>query len=88
MNNRLSIPDPNDSWARVELYRWEHGELPPNDGTSKPLHEFLGLLAMAHAIEEGCKKKDITIMPSPYNVISVMRYIAKKLETLDREKSK
>lgn len=66
-----------DSWARVELYRWQHGELPFGD--DKSLDESKALLAMADAIEKGCKSGNIDEMPTPFNVVSVMRYIAKKI---------
>lgn len=72
-----TIPDPEDSWAQVELYRWQYGELPDDD--SKPLDESKGLEAMADAIEKGCKENNSSIMPSPYNVCSVLRYMAKKI---------
>lgn len=73
------IPNPEDSWAKVELYRWQHGQLPPQDGTSKPLDESAALLAMADAIEDGCKTQNREAMPSPFNVCAVMRYVARKL---------
>ena len=68
--------DPNDDWAQVELYRWQHGNL-PNDA-ELPLIESIALQNMANAIEEGCKSGDASKMPTPYNVCSVLRYIAKK----------
>lgn len=71
--------DPNDSWAQVELYRWQHGALPPQDETCKKLDEPTALRAMADAIELGCKTKNREAMPDPYNVCSVMRYVAGKL---------
>ena len=73
------IPNFEDSWARVELYRWQHGELPPQDGTSKKLNESVALMAMADAIENGCKTQNNENMPSPFNVCAVMRYAARKL---------
>jgi hypothetical protein len=72
-----TIPDPEDSWAKVELYRWQHGELPINQKHS--LDESKALMAMADAIEKGCKENDSSIMPSPYNVCAVLRYMAKKI---------
>lgn len=69
--------DPNDSWAQVELYRWQYGELPPQNDTCKQLDEPAALRAMADAIEAGCKSGKREDMPSPYNVCSVLRYVAK-----------
>lgn len=74
------LHDPNDSWAQVELYRWQHGELPPPDNTCKELDEATALRAMADAIEAGCKSGKREDMPSPYNVCSVLRYVAKQLK--------
>ena len=49
---RKLVGDPNDSWAQVELYRWQHGELPPQDDTCKALSVPAGLRGMATAIEK------------------------------------
>jgi len=68
--------DPNDSWAQVELYRWQYGELPPQDNSCKKLKVSEGLKGMATAIETG----DVKNFPSPMNVVSVLRYAAKLLE--------
>lgn len=65
----------NDSWAQVELYRWQYGELPPQDETCKKLDISEGLLGMARAIEKG----DESNFPTPFNVVSVLRYVAKLL---------
>jgi hypothetical protein len=57
--------DPNDNWAQVELYRWQHGELPGEDGhAERPLDEAAGLRAMADALEKGCKSGDRSVMPA------------------------
>jgi hypothetical protein len=75
-----NIPNPEDSWAQVELYRWQHGELPGQPGKKeKQLDESVALLAMADAIEKGCKTKNHNDMPSPFNVCAVMRYVARKI---------
>lgn len=76
------IPDPNDSWARVELYRWQHGCLPNQPGhEEQQLDEAAGLEGMARAIEEN--KRDN--FPTPMNVISVLRYAAKRLREVRNE---
>jgi hypothetical protein len=86
--NPTPTPDFNDSWAEVELYRWQHGHLPGEPGTvEQALDEAAGLRGMADAIERGCKARDTSIMPSPFNVISVMRYTAKLLERLRESRS-
>jgi hypothetical protein len=73
----LELPDTDDSWAIVELYRWQHGKLPGMDGTPElPLDESAALRGMAAAIEKGDKYH----FPSPYNVCQVLRYVAKRLE--------
>lgn len=77
-------PDANDSWAQVELFRWQYGELPKmND--MRPLIPADGLRNMAQALEDGMKP-DATPegkagRPDPFNVCSVMRYAAKLIET-------
>ena len=75
----VEIPDPNDSWAKVEIYRWQHGELPPHDEKlEKPFDECLGLIGMANAIEVGNPKN----FPTPENVASVLRYAAKRIAAI------
>ena len=71
--------DPNDSWAEVELYRWQHGELPPQDDRCKQLDKSAGLMAMADAIEKAIRSGNVEGMPAPHNVCSVLRYVAKLL---------
>jgi hypothetical protein len=71
----------NKDWAKVELYRWQHGNLPGEPGTEvRELDEAAGLRAMADALEKGCKTNDMSVMPSPFNVISVLRYVAGLLD--------
>lgn len=82
MSSAISIPDPNDNWAQVELFRWQYGELPqPTD--TRPLDVAEGLRKMSVALMEGCQKDAATEakenMPSPFNVVSVMQYVAKLL---------
>lgn len=79
-NITMNIPNMDDSWAQAELYRWEHGELPPQDHTCKKLNEAEGLRKMADAIEEGCRLGDTSKMPSPFNVCAVLRYFARRVE--------
>jgi len=67
--------EPDDSWAQVELWRWQYGELPRPDD-SRPLIPSVGLRNMAKAIEI----RDPNDFPSPANVISVLRYTAKLLD--------
>lgn len=50
----IVIPSPDDDWARVELWRWQYGDLPQPDDF-RPLDESAGLMAMSKAIENGCK---------------------------------
>lgn len=71
-------PNPEDSWAQVELFRWQYGQLPAEDDF-RPLDEPAALLAMADALEVGCKTGNRDAMPSPFNVCAVMRYVARKL---------
>jgi hypothetical protein len=80
MGQTINIPDPADSWAQVELHRWQYGELPqPTD--MRPLNVAEGLRKMADAIQTGCHREATAEqrenMPAPFNVCSVMRYAAK-----------
>ena len=66
--------NPDDSWAIVELYRWQHGELPPNDGTCKPLDLEKGAMAMADALLESSEPG---AMPTPYNAAKIIQFLAR-----------
>lgn len=63
----------NEQWALVELYRWEHGELPPQTG-SKPLSVKNGIMKMAEAFADPDQSK----WPSPANTASVLAYCSSK----------
>jgi hypothetical protein len=67
--------DANDSWATVELYRWQYGMLPmPQD--QRKLIPSEGLKGMAKAIMAG----NLNNFPTPMNVASVLFYVAKLIE--------
>ena len=72
-----NYPTPDDSWAQVELYRWQYGELPPQDDTCKILNVPDGFEGMARAFDGDRSKKNP--WPAPSNVASVLRYAAKLL---------
>lgn len=67
-----SLPSPGDSWARVELWRWQYGTLPQPSGM-RPLDVASGLRGMAAAIRKG----DHENFPSPMNVATVLEYAAR-----------
>jgi hypothetical protein len=69
------IPNPEDSWAQVELFRHQYGEL-PTQGDMREINPSEGLRGMANAL----KNFDQSKWPSPFNVISVLEYAAKLLE--------
>lgn len=72
------LPDPNDSWAMVELYRWQHGCLPgcaEDEPKNRPLDIPLALESMAKPLEGN----DTKAMPIPPNVASVLRFAAAQL---------
>lgn len=75
MDIESMIPDPNDSWARVELWRWQYGGLPAHDDM-RPLDVSAGLRGMAAAITAG----DRADFPAPGNVVAVLEYAAKVIE--------
>lgn len=70
--------DPNDSWAEVELYRWQHGELPPQDGNCKELNVPEALNKMAEAFEKN--RNEPKNWPAPFNIVSVLKYAAKLIK--------
>lgn len=72
------LPDPEESWAVVELYRLQHGELPPQDGTAKPVQISEGLKALAALIEGPTDK-----LPPRFSVATVLRYVAKEIAKQD-----
>ena len=67
-----SLPSPEDSWARVELWRWQYGTLPQRDDM-RPLDVAAGLRGMAAAIRKGDREN----FPSPGNVVAVLEYAAR-----------
>lgn len=80
MNDSIILPSPEDNWAEVELWRWQYGELPGQDDM-RPLIVSEGIIGMAKAIEKG----DELNFPTPMNVISVLRYAAKKIKENEKE---
>ena len=70
--SKIKLPDPEESWARVELWRWQYGTLPQSDDM-RPLDVSKGLQGMAAAIRKG----DRSNFPTPFNVIAVLEYAAK-----------
>ena len=67
-----SLPSPEDSWAMVELWRWQYGTL-PQPGDMRPLDPAAGLRGMADAIRKGDREN----FPSPGNVVAVLEYAAR-----------
>lgn len=62
-----------DGWAEVELYRWQHGELPGTEGEKK--------LNIPEALRKGAKLMDAdSTCPDRFNVAQVMDYLARVLE--------
>lgn len=83
MSGILNIPSGEDSWAKVELFRWQYGVLPaPTD--FRPLNVAEGLRKMSAALMAGCQNNDDSEtkqnMPNPFNVCCVMDYVAGLLD--------
>jgi len=82
-----SIPDANDSWALVELYRWQYGVL-PGDRNDKPEGRPLDIPEAMEKMAKALTAKDGEEMPTPMNVASVLMFAAKLVkqqkETYDR----
>ena len=81
MKHTILTEEPNHEWARVELYRWQHGHLPGQPGEAPgQLSIVAGVRGMAKAIEDGVKKGCDSHIPTPFNLVSVLRFLADKLE--------
>jgi hypothetical protein len=68
-----------DDWAKVELFRWQYGEL-PTSGDHRKLDISVGLENIAKAIEKGYQSGNACVMPSPFNVVEVLLFCARKLK--------
>lgn len=77
----IKIPNPDEGWAEVELYRWQHGELPPQTGECNPVSKPEALRAFVRLLNEG----DMSKLPLPFNVAIVLSHIATQLELLELE---
>jgi hypothetical protein len=77
MKTTIIEHDSNDNWAQVELYRWQHGNLPGEPGTKLlALDVPTALMKMAEALSQPDQSK----WPAPFNVASVLSYAAKQLK--------
>lgn len=74
----VGVSNAEDSWALVELYRLQHGELPPQSGEGKTIQISEGLKALAKLLEGDSSK-----YPPLFSVVSVLRYAAKELAKQD-----
>lgn len=81
MSNTVTlIQDPDDSWAEVELFRWQYGKLPNTTDYDCVLDVSAGLEGMSKAIELACKEPGKGHpMPAPFNVCAVLEYCARRL---------
>lgn len=79
------MPEPHtdDAWAEVELYRWQHGELPPQDETCKALSVPDGLEGMARAFDKPASETNA--WPMPFNIAIVLRYVARLIKSENKE---
>lgn len=73
-DKKFELPNPEDSWAKVELWRWQYGTLPQPDDM-RPLDVAAGLRGMAAAIRKGDREN----FPSPGNVVAVLEYAARRI---------
>lgn len=77
-DERKSTQRGEDSWARVELWRWQYGGLPGSDDM-RPLSVPAGLRGMAEAI----RVRDLKNFPSPHSVQCALEYAARIIEKLE-----
>ena len=59
----------NDNWAEVELFRWQHGELPKSDDTRK-----LDVCVAAEKMAQACLVGKV----NPFNAASAIAYLGKR----------
>ncbi len=74
----FKIPDPTESWAIVELYRWQYDELPDKNAKKLDISKALENMAQKMLIPNKEKQE----IPSPFNVGMVLKYLATKNITL------
>jgi hypothetical protein len=75
--------DYNDNWAQVELYRWQHGNLPGEPGTKQ---QALDVPTALENMAKAMSQPDQSKWPAPFNVASVLAYAAKQLRTQQKRK--
>ena len=75
--------DPTDSWAAVELFRWQYGKL-PSTTDMRPLDVPVALRAMAAALLRVSPSE----WPTPQNLSSVLFYVAKQLTEQQKQAAK
>ena len=82
MSDKIEIPDFEDSWAKVELFRWQYGSLPNMASQeNRKLDISVGLNNMAIALESMFTSDSMDKMPTPSNVAAVLKYCAKQLKS-------
>ena len=78
MPDPIPIPDPDDSWAQVELFRWQHGRLPSEETDKQNI--VLSVPAAMRAMAIALQKGHPDAMPAVHNTASVLKYAAKLIE--------
>ncbi len=63
------------NWAAVELYRWEHGRLPPGDNTEKSLNFPNAMEKMGEAVEDS--------KVGPFSTAQVLKGMAIRMRNLE-----
>lgn len=64
------------SFATVELFLQQHGNLPAQEGETREIVVSEAVKNMADKIETGCKSRDLSKIPSPMAVCSVLQYMS------------
>lgn len=83
----MNVPDANDSFAQVELFLWQYGELPkPTDTRRLDINKALDQCYLK--IMQAGKEKDMSKMPSPFGVACVMKYLTDNFEFNETEEKK
>lgn len=82
---KLTLPNgqtqelhPDDTWVRVELFRWQYGEL-PRPGETRRLDHRVAFEKVAAAVGEAVRTRDMSKMPTPMNMMAILDYAARHL---------
>ena len=79
--------NPHVTWGQVELYRCQHGELPPQTVEEcKELDYAEALRNVAKTFRHAARLGDPSRYPDPHNVMTMLEACAARFDELERER--